>query len=230
LTDPQPDDATDTLVRLHVIAALQRAGITLSLPQYGVHQIKETEARIAARHAREIERRIEALRSLELFARLEDEELRSLAERLVPAPFAAGDVITRQGAIAHWLYLLVSGEADIWVDTADAPRRHVSTLGPGQVFGEMGMMTGEPRRATVTAKTDVECYRLDKAGFEGIIRSRPAIAEDISRVLAARDRDLRQTLAEAQAEAAATHLGSETMLARIRSFFGLERPAAGGSA
>ena len=229
LTDPQADDATDTLVREHLLAALQRAGIVLALPQYVFHQIKENEARAAALQAREIEARVAALRGVELFARLEREELRSLAQRLVRAPFAAGDVITRQGAIAHWLYLLVKGEAEVWVEAADGPRRRVATLGPGQVFGEMGMMTGEPRRATITARTDVECYRLDKAGFEGIIRTRPAIAEDISRVLAARAGGLKQTVEEAEAAATAAKLQSESLLERVRAFFGLTTAVGGGA-
>ncbi len=228
LTDPLPDDPTDTAVRTHLLASLQRAGIALAIPQYVVHRIKEGEAREAALHAREIDARMAALHGVELFAFLAEHELRSLAERLVAAPFAAGDVITRQGAVAHWLYLLVGGEVEIWLETADAPRRQVATLGPGTVFGEMGMMTGEPRRATVTARTDVECYRLDKAGFEDIIRSRPAIAEEMSRVLAARASGLRHTLEEVQAEAAAAQMRSESLLVRIRAFFGLERPAAGG--
>src|SRR4029077_9143258 len=133
---------------------------------YIIHRIKEGEAREAALHEREIEVRIAALRSVELFACLDRHEVHALAKRLVAAPFAAGDVITRQGAIAHWLYLLTGGEADVWLDAHDAPRPRVATLGPRNVVGEMGMLTGEPRRATVIAKTDVECYRLDKAGFE----------------------------------------------------------------
>jgi len=222
LTDPRADDSTDGAVRTHLLAALGRAGIPLALPQSVVHRIKEGEAREAALHEREIEAGVAALRATELFACLAESELRVLAGRLVRAPFAAGDVVTRQGAVAHWLYLLVSGEAEVWVDAADAPRRRVAVLGPGTVFGEMGMMTGEPRRATVTARTDVECYRLDKAGFERTIRSRPAIAEDISRVLAARESGLRHALAEAQAEAAAARLRPENLLERIRAFFGLE--------
>ncbi|MBI4206352.1 MAG: mechanosensitive ion channel [Betaproteobacteria bacterium] len=225
LRDPQPDDTTDTAVRVHLLAALQRAGIALALPQYVVHRIKEGEARQAALHAHEIATRIAALRGVELFSHLAAPELSALAERLVAAPFAAGDVITRQGAIAHWLYLLVDGEAEVWVDAAGAPRRRVAVLGPGSVFGEMGMMTGEPRSATVTAKTDVECYRLDKAGFEDIIRARPAIAEEISRVLAARASGLRHAVEDAQAEAAAARTRPETLLQRIRAFFGLEEPA-----
>ena len=224
LRDPLPDDATDTAVRMHLLAALQRAGIALALPQTVVHRIKEGEARQAVLHAREIEARIAALRGVELFAHLEESELRALADHLVTAPFAAGDVITRQGAIAHWLYLLVDGEAEVWLDTADAPRRQVATLGPGSVFGEMGMMTGEPRRATVTAKTDVDCYRLDKAGFGDIIHLRPAIAEEMSRVLGARASGLQHAVEEAHAEAAA-HTRPENLLRRIRSFFGLNAAA-----
>jgi len=223
LTDPQPDDGTDTAVRVRVFAALERAGIHFALPQHVLHLIKENEARRTALHSREVAARVAALRGVALFSHLEAQELDTLAERLTHAPFAAGDVITRQGAIAHWLYLLVDGEAEVWLDTASAPRRRVATLGPGTVFGEMGMMTGEPRRATVTAKTDVECYRLDKAGFEDILRSRPAIAEAISRELAARASGLQHAEKEAHAEAA-TQVKPETLLRRIREFFALDKP------
>jgi CRP-like cAMP-binding protein len=224
LVDPLPDDGTDTAVRVHLLAALARSDIALALPQSFVHRIKEGGARQAALHARQIEARIAALRGVELFAHLEDEELRALAEHLVSAPFAAGDVITRQHAVAHWLYLLLAGEAEVWIDTVDAPRRRVATLGPGTVFGEMGMMTGEPRRATVTAKTDVECYRLDKTGFEGVLHSRPAIAEEMSRVLTARAGGLRQAVEDAHA-AAAAQAHPDNLLKRIRAFFGLEAAA-----
>jgi small-conductance mechanosensitive channel len=226
LTDPGPDDTTDTAVRRHLMAALARAGIALSLPAHIEHRIKEGEARQAALHQREIDARIAALRGVEIFARLSAEELRALADRLVPAPFAAGDVMTRQGAIAHWLYILTEGEAEVWVDAPGVPRRRVARIGPGNVFGEMGMMTGEARTATVTARTDVQCYRLDKAGFADIIRSRPALAEDISRVLAARATGLRQAVEDARAEAAANQGQAESLLERIRAFFGLEQPPA----
>jgi CRP-like cAMP-binding protein len=135
-------------------------------------------------------------------------------------------VITRQGAVAHWLYLLIAGEVDVWLDAAEAPRRRVATLGPGTVFGEMGMMTGEPRRASVTARTDVQCYRLDKAGFEEILRARPAIAEGVSRVLAARASGLRHALEEAR-PGNVPRLHPDSLLARIRGFFGLDAGQAG---
>ena len=52
------------------------------------------------------------------------------------------------------------------------------------MFGEIGLLLGEPRHATVTALTDVLCYRLDKAAFEDILHRRPEIANDISHLLA----------------------------------------------
>ena len=134
--------------------------------------------------------------------------------------------MTRQGAVAHWLYILTEGEAEVWVDTPGAARRRVAVIGAGNVFGEMGMMTGESRSATVSAKTDVQCYRLDKSGFEGVIRARPAIAVEISGMLATRASGLRRATEEARAEAAAGRNQQESMLARICAFFGLEKPPA----
>jgi small-conductance mechanosensitive channel len=231
LADPRPDDGTDSEVRVHLIAALHRAGIAPAVQSYVVHEIKENDKREASRHAREIEARVAALKAVELFGALDGEEIRALAQHLVSAPFAAGDVITRQGAVAHWLYLLIDGEAEVWVEAPGAPRRKVATLSGGSVFGEMGMMTGEPRRATVTARTDVACYRLDKSGFQGIIEARPELAEEISRVLTARSEGLLQALDEARAAGGAPTHGS--ILEQVRRFFGLEispRPgrAAGG--
>ena len=120
--------------------------------------------------------------------------------------------------MAHWLYLIVSGEADVWSEDNGA-RTHIATLGAGSVFGEMGMMTGEPRRATVTAKTDIDCFRLDKEAFESILRARPDIAGEISTVIAQRRFELDSRRDAASAKAAPPQ--REAILARIRDFFGL---------
>ena len=59
----------------------------------------------------------------------------------------------RQGNTAHNLYIITKGEAEVRVAVAGGESRAVKTLGPGDFFGEMGLMTGEPRTATVTALT-----------------------------------------------------------------------------
>jgi CRP-like cAMP-binding protein len=87
----------------------------------------------------------------------------------------------------------------------------------------MGMLTGEPRRATVTAKSDVECYRLDKAGFEDILRSRPAIAEEMAAILTERNMQLAQAQEALGAEAHEHERQRQhaSLLGKMRAFFKL---------
>jgi len=220
LDDPRPDDATDSAVRLHVLAALERHGMKLGAPYQEQLDLSDDASHREERQAHERHRRLAALERVELFAPLSAQERESLAPHLVYAPFVAGDVITRQGDVAHWLYLVVSGEADVWHEGA-AGRTQVGALAAGDVFGEMGLMTGEPRSATVVARRDVVCYRLDKAGFESILHARPDVAEAMSRVLSSRQQDLRGRLA-AETPATPGPDPNAAILARIRRFFGLE--------
>lgn len=220
LDDPRPDDVTDSVVRAHALASLTRHNIAIASPREERLLIKDNEAHRTAQHAKEIARRQAALARVDLFAALSEAERGELAEHLVYAPFVKGDTITRQGAVAHWLYLVVSGEADVWVE-AGGERTHVATLIPGSVFGEMGLMTGEPRRATITARSDIECYRLDKAGFEKVLRSRPDIAGDISGILASRNTEL-TVRRESAGTSGKRSAPGEDILAKIRSFFGLD--------
>jgi small-conductance mechanosensitive channel len=219
LEDPAHDDPTDSRVREHIVAALARHGMRIGAAYTEQLNLEDDEAHRSAERGRERSRRLEALARVELFAMLSKEERESLVEHLVRAPFAVGDVITRQGAVAHWLYLMVRGEAEVWFEQA-GQRTAVGTLGPGSVFGEMGMMTGAPRGATVTARTDVDAYRLDKDGFAQIIQARPDLAREMSRVLAARAADLR---AKTEAAAHAAH-GEDhgDILEKVRRFFGLD--------
>ena len=222
LTDPRADDPTDSAVRGHVLAALQRAGLRLAEPEYSVHMTKENEAHREAVRERELGRRLKALRGVGIFASFSEAELKALAGRLVYAPFAGGDAITRQGMVAHWLYILVEGEVEVWLEQ-DGARRLLTSLPAGSVFGEMGMLTGEPRRATVTAKRDVECYRLDKAGFEDILHSRPAIAEEMAAILTERTMQLEtaQQSLGAEAHARERQRRHASLLGKMRDFFRL---------
>ena len=223
LTNPEFDDSTDSEVRMHCEAALKRAGIHIAMPAEERFVIKENESFRRARDAGEHHARIEALQKVDIFHSLSADELNELVAHLVHAPFVAGDVMTRQGAIAHWLYLIVKGVAEVWVAEENSGQKLVSTLKDGQVFGEMGMMTGEPRRATVIAQTDIDCYRLDKEGFRHILAARQDIAAEISGVLANRNLALAKHLAAAGN--AATPRSKADVLARIREFFGLvEKP------
>lgn len=220
LTDALADDPTDSTVRVHIYTALQREGWRFVPPAMDVRLTAESDERENRQRERELAIRRKNLRRIEMFGRLSDDEIAYLAESLTYAQFARGDVITRQGAVAHWLYVLIHGEADVWYDAEGQPRRHLTTLPAGKVFGERGLMTGEPRRATVTARTDAECYRIDKQSFEKIMQSRPELAEDFAQILTERDKQL---VAVKQERIAVDHEQQQArLLASIRKFFRLE--------
>jgi small-conductance mechanosensitive channel/CRP-like cAMP-binding protein len=223
LTDLTAKNPVDSEVRVHVHSALRRAGIPFALPAQNILFAEESQRR-ALRTEQELEQRVAALHDVDLFEGFEPEELRILAERLKPAPFARGDVMMEQGTQAYWLYLLVSGAADVFVENGRRGRAKVAELRPGDVIGEMGLMTGEPRSATVVARTDSECYRLDKDAFQDLIKSRPAVADQISMLLAKRRAELDATLEHLDAAARATWTADthQDIRQRIRRFFGLD--------
>jgi small-conductance mechanosensitive channel len=131
LTDALQDDPTDSQVRVHIYAALQRSGLKLAPPQLAIDLTTESTEREQAERLRELDLRKRTLRKVELFAGFSDEELSEIATSLTFATFVRGDVITRQGAIAHWLYILIRGEADVWFETATHQRRLLTTLPAG---------------------------------------------------------------------------------------------------
>ena len=223
LTDIAVDDPTSSIVRTRVYAALKRAGIPLARPASQIFFTSADESEEVRRLERHKEKRGVAIRALDLFNSLTPDELALVIDHVHYAPFAAGETITKQGAVAHWLYILASGSVEIRTRLASGEAKAVATLESPNFFGEAGMMTGEPRGADVIAVSDVECYRLEKSGFETIIRERPEIAAVMSVVLAKRRMELvdaREGL-DADTRKARESVEQERILGRIQGFFGL---------
>jgi small-conductance mechanosensitive channel/CRP-like cAMP-binding protein len=223
LEDLAADDPTDSAVRVRVWFALRRANIPLSIPASSIFLTHETPERAERKTAGELAQRLAALASVDLFRGLPEEVRRGLAVDLAYTPFAAGEAITREGELDDGLYMLVSGEAIVRIGAGAAPR-DVARLQPGQFFGEMSLMTGEARTASVIAATDTVCYRVDKPAFERILRETPAIADSIAEVLASR----RTALASARDERdeqqrSGMERAKQDLLGKIRGFFGLDR-------
>jgi small-conductance mechanosensitive channel/CRP-like cAMP-binding protein len=222
LTDLALTDPTNSVVRTRIYAALRRADISLSIPAQTLFITEDDASRRQQKHEKEIAHREDVLHRVEIFQPLTHEERHELAERLSVAPFVRGEAITRQGAEAHWLYVITKGEVEVRVSVdGSGLSKQVAILREGDFFGEMGMMTGARRSATVVAATDTECYRIDKEAFQDIIRRRPEIAEDISLVLANRRVALEAARDGLNEEAAKQRLHSTQgdLLKRIRAFF-----------
>jgi CRP-like cAMP-binding protein len=174
---------SDSDVLMRVYATLQRTGMRIPLPQRVVQMKRRSVAQT-------LEREHAACRSmldrLELFTMLVDEERAEVARQLQRLPYVAGERICAKGDAADSLYILAEGSVRVVDVDAAGQETELAELSAPAYFGEMGLLTGQPRGATVVAANEVLCYRLDKAGFDAILRARPQIVEALSALLAQR--------------------------------------------
>ncbi len=223
LTDLAIDDPTDSAVRTRIYFALRRAGLPLSIPAHAIFMTEQTRKRDDRKVRREQKRRVRMLANIGLFSSLSNDERNALADALRFAPFAEGEVMTRQGAEAHWLYVISSGQAAVRLAVDGEIERDVARLEAGDFFGERSLLTGETRSATVVAHTDVECWRLDKAAFQELLERRPEMADEVAEALTAREMDLDRARENLSAEAASRRSAQvkRDLAHRIRRFFRL---------
>ena len=106
-----------------------------------------------------------------LFADLEPAELDLIAVALEERTFAAGEVVTVEGQAADGFFVIASGEVDVTVQG-----RPVRTMSTGDSFGEIALLMGGERTATITANTQVRCYGISPADFRPLVESNPTIA------------------------------------------------------
>ena len=230
LTDLASDDPTNSRVRARIYTALRRAGIPLAVPAHTTFLEVQDEKRMGLRSKRRLDERLVALRTVTLFRHLTEEELETLAAGMSHVIYTAGEVMTRQGAVAHWLYVLTSGTAEVRANVdpdgsgpLPAQAKLVATLKAPDFFGEMGLMTGEPRAADVCAVTDVDCFRLGKETFQHVLLDRPEIANALSENMATRRLELIAARDGLDKDARLSRHASERerILNGIKGFFGL---------
>jgi MFS family permease len=126
-------------------------------------------------------RELELLRGIPIFAPLSAPALESLASRLVPVRAAAGEAIVRRGETGDRFYLVGEGEIEIALDSG-IPRAE----GPGSYFGEIALLRDVPRTATVSARTDVELYALERDDFLAAVTGHSGSAEAAEMVIGSR--------------------------------------------
>jgi len=102
---------------------------------------------------------------------------------------AKGDFLFRQGDVGDSLYLLMHGRLRVLLEQNGAFEQ-ISEIGPGEIFGEMALITGDKRSATLIAIRDTSLFKLEKSGFERLIEQRPQVMMQIARIQAQRVRRL----------------------------------------
>jgi CRP-like cAMP-binding protein len=230
IQDLTSDDSTSSRVRCRIYAALQRARIPLAVPAHTAFVELKDEARTAKRTERQAKERFAALKTVHLFRTLTDDELHTLAAGMSHVMYADGEVITRQGRVAHWLYVMTAGTTEIRARVERSGGNgqpgadiRIARLTAPDFFGEMSLMTGEPRSADVIAVGDVDCFRLGKDTFKTVLLARPEIATELSAKLAARRVELIAARGEVDAGSMPEREASERerILGAIKSFFAL---------
>lgn len=121
------------------------------------------------------------LRSVPLFAELDDHELDAIGSALTELRFSAGETLLRQGSASREMVIVVDGELGVEMNGAE-----IATIGSGGFAGEMGLLTNRSRNATVSAKTDVTVLHLDARSFDSVLHDAPELAVKMLPVVAGR--------------------------------------------
>jgi small-conductance mechanosensitive channel/CRP-like cAMP-binding protein len=212
-----PDYSRTAPLRFVVHQNIQRnlhfSGIYLPVPSEQVHVLRN-----AAQHQDEPSSLQRMLRSTPLFSELADEDLVHLTEAARQREFAVGQNVICQGDEGASLFLLNEGLLSVTMKTPDGGHTEVGQIIAGNAFGEMSLLTGAPRGATVTAMVDSLVTEIHKDAMAELLAARPHIAEILSRTLA--ERQMRN---DKRVAASGQHAQTDevSIAGRIRTFFNL---------
>ncbi|MEE4301974.1 MAG: mechanosensitive ion channel family protein [Pseudomonadales bacterium] len=161
------------------------------------------------------------LAGVDIFRELSESELLQLQESMVERLVLTGDEVVRQGDDGHSLFVLKEGLMEVAIDAGDGPLT-VAHLVPGSFFGELSLLTGAPRGATVTARIDSVLFEIDKQAMQRIMQARPGIAESLGRIIAER---ARHNSAQREADRVEDEPDSSSIADRILTFFNIRDPS-----
>lgn len=197
--------------------AFRRNNIEIPFPIRSIHRL---ETKKKAHSAEEI---IGYIKNMDFLKALPDDAINDAAQSAKIMVYGNGEILFRQGDKGNSCFFIKKGSVDIFI-SEEGKEKKLSTLGAGEFFGEMSLLTGEPRTATAIANGDSEFIVIDHHGFKDIILNQPNIAEKLADILAKRTMELEETKkAISEEERTATErMQSKRLLKRISVFFGLK--------
>jgi small-conductance mechanosensitive channel/CRP-like cAMP-binding protein len=210
---------TNDAVRTNVWYELKRRGITIPFP---IRRL-QVERKAAASRQEEYEEARAILRDEALFECLSDEQINNLVQRSRVSYFGRGEHVIREGAEGDSMFVLLRGAAEVSV-SKNGTSIPVAALKAPDCFGEMSLLTGERRTATVRAETDCQVMEIGKPVMAEVLRASPDCLERLSELLAKRKMETEGVLKEAAFPVQAERKEREyraTFLHRLRTFFEL---------
>lgn len=210
--DAEGYELIDGDVRARVWYAFARAGLDFPFPtrtlQLAVAQDGDGRHRGIANR----------LHRTTLFATLGEEAVLDIAMHGREEPYGPNEVIVQAGEQGKSMHVILEGT--VAVQAAD-DRRELFRLSAGEFFGEMSLITGAPRTATVVTQTATRTFVLDEPAFRAMVTRHPEIAEALSEILAQRQTELSSKLEQRTVDEAQRRATKNVMLARLKGIFGL---------
>lgn len=207
------------IVLTAVLQHLQTAGITPSSEKSEVYH-EPMPAKHFQGHT--LADKVWLLSHIAIFEKLEEAELQSVATEMRRLQLAPGEILFRRSEEGDSLFILIEGLLDVQVDLdGSGHEKTVGQLSPGEFFGEMALLTGEPRSATIQARAIAVVYEINRSTVMRLIEGRPEITECMSRAVAQRQMNLEQARARiADGEAAEKVQGiTRQIMFKMKSFF-----------
>ncbi len=202
---------------------LKRHGIEIPFPIRTVH-MHEAPDMEKHRGAKALRKATELFSAVDIFRDLDAEVIARLAAASVRRLYDTGETLVEEKAEGGSLFVLERGSVRVLKADPKLGGKQVelAVLGEGAFFGEMSLLTGEPRSATVVARGHCGALELGKGPMAAALEQNPRIAEFLSRALARRQEETAAALeGERGRAAAAAPADSQTLLRRIRTFFSL---------
>ena len=198
--------------------ALRRRNILIPFPIRNIHHAHEERAYQAATREHRCNDMVRMFEKVPVLSPLSPEERAQLAHQVKIEPFGEGEIIVRQQEAGDSLYIITKGTCEVLLESSSRQFKKVAVLTKGDFFGEMSLLTGEPRSATVRAIEDTEVIMIQKEIFSDILSANSGISEYLGQVLAERQQQLARQGGDSSAMAAATPGG---FIQKIKSFFGI---------
>ncbi len=210
-------DRVDGMARDRIWYALARHGIEIPV---ATHAIRLTPLPPPLPEPAEaaVERRCDCLERVGLLEPLGPDLVRRLATENTDQVYAAGEQVIRQGAAGDSLFVIMRGSVEVTAREGDRPPVKLAVLGPGDYFGEMSLMTGAPRVATITTLEETRLLEVGKESFRAILAAHPDLVEQLGQSL--RLRLAERTQAIAGVERATPEI--QDIFRKIRDFFAVQ--------
>jgi len=208
----------DSQIHERVWYRLDRENIRIAYPVIRQFQYKAGDLVVPSRRA-SIEA---AISNVDLFALLSDEARGRVADGAKERRFAAGETVVREGDRGSSMFVVEAGRLGVSAHGSVGQSQRLAVLEPGAAFGEISLLTGDPRTATVRALTEATLVEIDKATLSPILRENPSIVGMLELTMQERRKRAADALEAARGEEADRTEDRTPLRQRIARFFGLK--------